>query len=147
MGIKVLHKHHCKVTFLIKDGDYLPIESSFVTKKIAEIIKKYKDSYVEENFKKENVTASQEEIIKLQKTLFDVTFGDYLADKATSEGSYKKNVIYYSKLEEILFNDLKNANEKDKSPSPTVKVFRFSLKLVLLSLEGTLFRKNINNLY
>ncbi len=28
----------------------------------------------------------------------------------------------------IFGNNLDNANEKDKSPSPTVKVFKFSLK-------------------
>jgi hypothetical protein len=148
MGIKVLHKHHCKVTFLIKDGDYLPIESSFVTKKIAEIIKKYKDSYVEENFKKENVTASKEEIINLQKMLFDVTFGDYLADKATSEGSYEKNVIYYSKLEEILFNDLKNAIEKDKSLTnyhlENTKDWEFENTVSTILTIATNFEKNLN---
>jgi len=148
MGIKVLHKYQSKVTFLIKDGDYLPIQSSFVTKKITEIIKECKDSYVEENFDRENATASKEELLEIDKQLFDLSFTNYLANKVTSEDSYKYYANYFSKLEKILLNQVVRNIEEDNLLTnfqiENTNDWEFENTVTTILSIATFFEKNLD---
>jgi hypothetical protein len=144
MGIKVLHKYHCKVTFLIKDGVYSSIPSSFATTKIVETIKKHKDRYIEETLTgRENA-----EFIKAHKLLFDSSFNDYLANTGISKESHKSHIIYFSKLEEILFNELNNASQTDNSLTnfqvENTKDWEFENTVSTILSIATIFEKNLD---
>jgi hypothetical protein len=103
MSAKLLVKDHCQLTFLIKDGSYIPIPTAFANEKISNLLNSYGDNFV---------YIYPESDSKLSQTELSWQFSRYLANQSKFPN---QDVLNFSKIENILLNELWNAVSKDPS--------------------------------
>jgi hypothetical protein len=103
MSAKLLVKDHCQLTFLIKDGSYIPIPTSFAKEKISNLLGSYGDEFV---------YTYTESNSKLSKTELHWYFSRYLANESMFPN---QDVLNFSKIENILLNELWTSVAKDPS--------------------------------
>jgi len=103
MSAKILLKDHCQLTFLIKDGSYIGIPTSFVKEKILNLLNSYGDNFVY-NYLESNS--------KLSQTELSWQFSRYLANESRFPN---QDVLNFSKIEDILLDDLWTAVAHDTS--------------------------------
>ena len=103
MSAKLLVKDQCQLTFLIKDGSYIAIPTSFANEKISNLLNSYGDNFV---------YIYPESDSKLSQTELSWQFSRYLANQSKFPN---QDVLNFSKIENILLNELWNAVSKDPS--------------------------------
>ena len=103
MSAKLLVKDHCQLTFLIKDGSYIAIPTSFANEKISNLLNSYGDNFV---------YIYPESDSKLSQTELSWQFSRYLANESRFPN---QDVLNFSKIESILLDELWNAVSKDPS--------------------------------
>jgi hypothetical protein len=103
MSAKLLVKDHCQLTFLIKDGSYIAIPTSFANEKISNLLNSYCDNFVYIYPESDN---------KLSQTELSWQFSRYLANESRFPN---QDVLNFSKIESILLDELWTSIAQDPS--------------------------------